>query len=534
MEVDVNTSVQSIKNLQAKHQNIIVKIQENNSLTFNGNMLVELLISFPVWVASVVVGNYVYGLIRPMAKKVEMDGQRTRVAEESITQHIEQSKKHYQNCEDRILPEANSSEIHNDPVLNQPMISGINRELYIWATNSSLFRKAIGNCDPERPVLGAALGVSESERYKASHDLMIKIWRAHPELGLAPDYTLLSQMEYGRDFYDKYRDHMTHMFKVFLLGLYLYEKNENLCKEISRTFSSSDTFLDIWILTALYHDIGYTIENKQGTRDGEAAQFSFSRITASLSYPLSLLFPNDFDIATEKGLQDQYSTLVPPQIKSLTHLERELDEFDKYGYSVQLTLNKYGNPIKAYYHYISQIQEGRYYYDHGIISACILLFIRDGLCRYMDESKKIKLFPKQKQNIERFVGFIPQYKKYTEVAAKAIALHNIKKSWSSLSKFEMNQGGVTIGEFCITLKKDPIAYLLRMCDELQCWDRQVYSSPIGPFSSETPYAGKQIELKFEGSKTKYIVKDNEIRNSIQEALNGVLSPSIEEYVLLYE
>ena len=105
MEVDVNTSVQSIKNLQAKHQNIIVKIQENNSLTFNGNMLVELLISFPVWVASVVVGNYVYGLIRPMTKKVEMDGQRTRVAEESITQHIEQSKKHYQNCEDRILPE---------------------------------------------------------------------------------------------------------------------------------------------------------------------------------------------------------------------------------------------------------------------------------------------------------------------------------------------------------------------------------------------------------------------------------------------
>lgn len=58
-----------------------------------------------------------------------------------------------------------------------------------------------------------------TKRYRGTYDLMTAIWHAHPELGLGPDYELLAELEYSGSYYSGYRDHTTHMFKVFLLGL---------------------------------------------------------------------------------------------------------------------------------------------------------------------------------------------------------------------------------------------------------------------------------------------------------------------------
>lgn len=62
---------------------------KNHTLSFDGNQLVEFLITFSVGVASGVVGNYIYNAIHASARKLEINGRRTRITEESIAQAIE-------------------------------------------------------------------------------------------------------------------------------------------------------------------------------------------------------------------------------------------------------------------------------------------------------------------------------------------------------------------------------------------------------------------------------------------------------------
>lgn len=62
------------------------------TLSFDGNQFVEFLITFSVGVASGVVGNYIYNAIHTATKKLEINGRRTRLTEESISQAIETIK----------------------------------------------------------------------------------------------------------------------------------------------------------------------------------------------------------------------------------------------------------------------------------------------------------------------------------------------------------------------------------------------------------------------------------------------------------
>lgn len=77
-----------------KHTNLYGEIcaeplAENHTLSFDGNQFVEFLITFSVGVASGVVGNYIYNAIHAAARKLEINGRRTRITEESIAQAIE-------------------------------------------------------------------------------------------------------------------------------------------------------------------------------------------------------------------------------------------------------------------------------------------------------------------------------------------------------------------------------------------------------------------------------------------------------------
>ncbi len=77
-------------------------------------------------------------------------------------------------------------------------------------------------------ALKSALCGDESVRVRESYHMMERIWKNHPEWGLMPDYTLLSSFEHSGKYYQQYRDHLAHMFKVLLLGLYLYETSADI------------------------------------------------------------------------------------------------------------------------------------------------------------------------------------------------------------------------------------------------------------------------------------------------------------------
>jgi nucleoside phosphorylase len=60
-----------------------------NTLSFDGGLTAELLLSFSVGVASGVVGNFIFASLCDRVKKLTLNGRRTRITEENITQVIE-------------------------------------------------------------------------------------------------------------------------------------------------------------------------------------------------------------------------------------------------------------------------------------------------------------------------------------------------------------------------------------------------------------------------------------------------------------
>lgn len=96
VEVEPQTQIDRLfakERLQNSNKYISAELlSSNNTLAFDGSQLVEYLISFSIGVASGVVGNCIYNAIHTMAKKIEINGHRTRLTEENITQAIETIK----------------------------------------------------------------------------------------------------------------------------------------------------------------------------------------------------------------------------------------------------------------------------------------------------------------------------------------------------------------------------------------------------------------------------------------------------------
>ena len=407
---------------------------------------------------------------------------------------------------------------------------GINRDLAYWAVDSELYFRAVGNSDPRYESLIKALSPEEDSRIEGTFNLLEIIWNRHPELGLAPDYSLLVDKEYNGEYHEKYRDHSTHMFKVFLLGLYLYEKIEPLRNSIEKHFqskqNSQSAFLSVWTLTALYHDVGYLIETKDGSRDSAEAKFVYERINKILALPLTHLFKGSFGAGIEAGMQIKCfpdRKMIPDRILNLTTIEEELPLLKDAGNAVGLSNDSKKNCIEEYYNYLSVKRAKRSYYDHGVISACILLYCRDALIRYLEDCKSVNMEPEKAKLVTDFLEEVNDFRVYTSEAASAIALHNIKTDFDEDEATELFNKGCAIGNFCIPLNEQPIAYLLRLCDELQCWDRKYY---INPMNAPKAIHGDDLRFQIVDNQISMRINSAEIRNKITDALKDICNPPI--------
>ena len=394
----------------------------------------------------------------------------------------------------------------SDHNLEEKMLGGINEQIYRWAKTSPIYRKAVGA--PDWDELAKALGPEQETRCTASITLLNVIWHMHPELGLMPDYESLSKKEYGRAFYSKYRDHMTHMLKTYLLGLYLYENQEDLKMQLPE-----EVFFPTWTITALWHDIGYLIETEDGKKDGKDAKEAFKIITDSLSLPLCHLYPSEFKKDWETVKQDVKNN-HPPQLKAFQPLREKLSLFSGYGKTVSLTERDDINPIELYLSEKAEIIVPRSYYDHGIVSAMMLLYMWDALQEYMEKAYKYTNDDKKQNVMNDFRTKTSDYGEIVKQAATAVALHNLQKE----ENLNLSYQHVTLSDFCIPLSKEPYAWLLRVCDEMQCWDRQRFNSPTE--NKKPSLDGKS--LFFEDGLL--VIKDDESYKKLHDALEGVVDP----------
>lgn len=254
---------------------------------------------------------------------------------------------------------------------------------------------------------------------------------------------LLSEYEAnGSGLLMKHRDHYSHSVYVFTLGLAIFEMNSKYKAAYKKYYDLKDEkeaayhFLKYWGLSALFHDIGYPFE----LPFEQVASYFEVNGKARKAFPF---------VAYNEAAMDKFRQLgydIQNDLKELYGQTFEnTDEFfayilaDKLGKTYDLTA---GSMSRVLHNKSSHPEEFTYFMDHAYFSATVLFK---------------KLFCEMELSID---------KSYVD-ALTAILMHN------SLYKFSI-ANYKSAGNKPFDVELHPLAYLLMLCDELQCWDRTAY------------------------------------------------------------
>lgn len=272
---------------------------------------------------------------------------------------------------------------------------------------------------------------------------------------------LLSEFEAnGSRLLMKYRDHYVHSVYVFLLGLAIYETNQIFKNTYNEFYHLEEKeagahFLQYWGLAALFHDIGYPFE------------LPFEQVA---SY---------FEVSGEERKNRPF--IAYQMMEKFTDVEDKIEVggmvFDStdelFAYLLEEKIGKaYAFTKESMYETLhtkaSCPENFNYNIDHAYFSATVLFR---------------KLFVEMKCEMR------PEHLD----ALTAILLHN------SLYKFNVTN---IKGEGNVPFKMElhPMAYLLMLCDELQCWDRIAYGrnsiTELYPFGCNFRFEGNAIQATY--------------------------------------
>ncbi|MBL9001003.1 MAG: hypothetical protein JNK25_07700 [Phycisphaerae bacterium] len=371
----------------------------------------------------------------------------------------------------------------------------------------------------------------DKKRFSNSVDLCKLLWRARRELPPHPLFDVLLEAQPDRVFWWGYREHAAHMFKVFLLGLYLYDRCEWLRAQLhaddtgddappgtttpgrAKPLENMDGFLTAWTCAALFHDAGYVFECEAAN---DPAHWFHKRvlgtINASLGSPFAaarneldgLKMNHEAEDANAAGLTVEALTLIddvfswptaigPPNALGVLH---RLDTAAKRSGLGQPNAD---HPIAAFHTLSTKWQTtptrpgeaprvvGR---DHGVAGAALLLRLQ---ASYENRLAGIAECPASKRQALNRLGeetaeadvrsrldLAKKNRHAVHAAAQALALHNINlRHWgdedrnaAKLSHHDRYR--IPIGSLRREPKRGcgcPLAFLLGLADSLQVWDR---------------------------------------------------------------
>jgi tetratricopeptide (TPR) repeat protein len=377
-----------------------------------------------------------------------------------------------------------------------------------------------------RERLFRALGSNDhTHRLAYAKGLMKDLWEVELGLGCYPFADVLSEFEFGRQFYSGYRDHVLHQLRVYLLGLYLFfgcKKIKKMVfgKKMSIPFHKQTklkTFLLHWKIAALGHDHGYVFE----TLDGEHNYWIQSKVlpifNTAIGFPLSGLSDsvrnNNFS-ETNNDIQDNLINLlrlraishnkelklyeileiVPPRVQTINDIinfrGRNLFESLREVSKLCNLSNQNNNGIESYYAFASKHAPSEHrspHRDHGITSALFLIY-QSHYNEYIGKKLKIGLETQKLKDInlsDESAKFITEMSdvfitcgRVVNEAAKAVAIHNIDPPLWIGNNAKMliaeNEHQLTMQDYKVPVSQLPIAFLLKLVDVLQDWDRPLF------------------------------------------------------------
>ena len=266
---------------------------------------------------------------------------------------------------------------------------------------------------------------------------------------------LLSEFEAnGSSLLMKHRDHYSHSVYVFCLGLAIYESNSIFREKYKNHYGlnaendAAHHYLEYWGLASLFHDIGYPFE------------LPFEQ---ACSY---------FEVNKEKREKSPFLAY------------RGLEEFIRLGEKEREQLKK--------------IESGKQINDTNELFA-YLLYKKLGKAYQIDEEQMLGYLKNKPENPDAFNYFMDHayfsatvlYKKLfvemeLELKAEhfdsltAILMHNsLYKFCIANPTMDSEENGMHLsykksGNIPMKAEVHPLAYMLMLCDELQCWDRTAY------------------------------------------------------------
>lgn len=417
-------------------------------------------------------------------------------------------------------------------------IEGINKTIFDWAINSSLLNIIWGDEIETEAILLKILGKDAERRELASLTLYQHIWAKYPEFGPNLLINLLPEFEHDRVFYDNYRDHTSHMIKCFLLGVYFYDN----CSIFKEMFDDSLLFLKTWSLASLYHDIGYIFENDLVNPKNNYWIKIKEIINESLAAPLSNIpfFSSEISATRERKIINKYK-IFTGNIQEINEFESEelFEELYQYGVDTNLSDSKKENGIYRYYFYAhsEKTKDGRNgFRDHGICSSIIFLKLWNFYKEYISvisQSQKIleEFSDGIRHKISNLYSTLSSDHELINMAVGAIALHNINKDlWDADAALICN---LDFRKFSISYKKEKLfmAFLLRLCDEIQMWDRNRFRKP--ELNDKNVYGADlnlriiedRIHISFKEDYERFIKPENE-----DESLFGRLFNTLQKYL----
>lgn len=440
-------------------------------------------------------------------------------------------------------------------------------------------------------------------RSKFSHRLIMRLWDIDGFLNFRPLIEHLSDLEQDRAFYKYYRDHLNHELLLFLFGAYIYFNcqtfRDRINDEILELYEDKVTnkylnqvrdnltgeFLFRWKLISTFHDIGYLFEvdpfedksNKQIRSKKELIEKSFGivdKFRENFLYDYLLqtlevesrpgLKPEDARSAHEeevKSLAEKIGRVLNPYPTTIKTEEDllNLSTAGQYSKSFKL-ISQYVRPghigpdlIRNYFYLcgsteVLETKDGKVkkqrdpFYDHGIMSALVLLKTSDVQRHYLKELsdkdfegsllytnsrvREALLRPSTREHLDVTQFFI----RFSHVAG-AIALHNIwptlytKEQCENFDKSDKREGESIAeafhpeppddsGRYLISFDENPLSYLTALADTLQDWDRHSFrrlsfTDDADPLTSSELTIGFKEDSRIhvtpltEGAKKKY-------------------------------